>query len=79
MPRFVQLVFGLVVLGVVLYIVEFYLPIDGFIKMIIRVVVILGVCAWLLNWRVRSSGVSIATSEFNSPYSIGGYRSTIRR
>lgn len=39
----------LIVVGVLLYLVETYLPLAAPIKVIIHVVVILFVCLWLLN------------------------------
>jgi hypothetical protein len=45
----IELVMVLIVVGVLLYLVETYLPIAQPIKMIIRVVVILVIVLWLLR------------------------------
>lgn len=45
----VQLIVILVVIGVMLWLIENYLPISQPIKLIIRVVIILVVCLWLLR------------------------------
>ena len=45
----IQLLILLIVIGVLLYVVERVLPIDGSIKLIIRVVVILVVVLWLVQ------------------------------
>jgi len=45
----VQLIVVLVILGVVLYLVENVIPMDPAIKTVIRVIVILAVCLWLLS------------------------------
>ena len=45
----IQIIIVLVVLGVLLYIVESLLPIDATIKMIIRIIILLAVCLWLLS------------------------------
>lgn len=44
-----DLLIVLIVVGVVLYLVETVLPIDPKIKLVIRVVVLLLVCIWLLR------------------------------
>lgn len=44
-----QLVVILIVIGLLLYVVETLLPIDPTIKIIIRVVLLLGVVLWLLS------------------------------
>lgn len=45
----ISLIVVLVVVGVVLWLVETQLPMDPAVKTIIRVVVILAVCLWLLS------------------------------
>ena len=45
----VQLIIALVIVGVVLYLVNTYLPMAPPIKTIINVVVVLVVCLWLLS------------------------------
>jgi hypothetical protein len=39
----------LVVVGVLLYLVEAVIPMDASIKLVIKVIVILAVCLWLLQ------------------------------
>lgn len=43
------LILTLIVIGVILYLVERVLPIDGTIKMIIRAVVVIGTIVYLLK------------------------------
>ena len=45
----IHIVIILIVVGILLWIVNAYLPIDGKIKMIINVVVLICVVFWLLN------------------------------
>ena len=45
----IGLILVLVVVGVVLYLVETYIPMDPVLKTIIRVVVVICVCLWLLS------------------------------
>lgn len=45
----ISLIIALVVIGVILYIINTMLPIDGNIKKIINIVVILVLCLWLLQ------------------------------
>jgi len=45
----IQLVVVLIVIGVLLWLVETQLPIEGTIKLIIRVVIIIAVLIWLLS------------------------------
>ena len=44
-----QLVIVLVAIGVLLYVVNNYIPMDGKIKSILNAVVVVGVVAWLLQ------------------------------
>jgi hypothetical protein len=44
-----QLLVVLVVIGVLLYLVNSLIPMDGRIRTIINVIVLLFVCVWLLN------------------------------
>jgi hypothetical protein len=39
----------LVVIGLLLYLIENYVPMSQPIKTVLRVVVVLGLCIWLLN------------------------------
>jgi len=50
MTTFITVVFVLIVIGVVLYLINTKVPMDGTIKLIINIVVVLGVLAWLLNY-----------------------------
>ena len=45
----VQLVIVLVVVGVVLWLINNYIPMDGTIKKILNVVVVIAVILWLLS------------------------------
>jgi len=45
----VSIVFTLIVIGVLLYLVERFIPMDASIKNIIRIVVVVGVVIWLLQ------------------------------
>lgn len=56
----VSLIVVLVVLGLVLYLVENYIPMDPMFKVILRVVVVVALCLWLLNWAGLLSGHRVA-------------------
>lgn len=45
----IGLLLGLILVGVVLYLVETYIPMDPVIKTVIRVVVVILVVLWLLQ------------------------------
>jgi len=45
----INVIVVLVIVGVLLYVVETLIPIDATIRRIIRVVIILAVCIWLLQ------------------------------
>ncbi len=45
----VTIIIVLVVIGLVLYLIENYIPMSRPIKTVLRVVVILALCIWLLN------------------------------
>lgn len=45
----IQLLIVLIIIGVCLYLIETYIPIDPPIKVVIRVVVVLCLVLWLLN------------------------------
>lgn len=45
----IQILVTLIIVGVVLYLVETYIPIAAPIKTVIRVVVVLLLCLWLLQ------------------------------
>ncbi len=45
----ITIIVVLIVIGLVLYLIENYVPMSPPIKTILRVVVILGLCIWLLN------------------------------
>ena len=57
----IQLLVLLVVVGVVLYLINNYVPMAAPIKTIINVVVVLAVCIWLL----RVTGVVDIPMSFN--------------
>ena len=46
---FVQLIVGLVVIGLVLWLINTYLPMDGKIKQILNVVAVIGCVLWVLQ------------------------------
>jgi hypothetical protein len=45
----ISLILVLVIVGVVLYLLETYIPMDPAIKTVIRVVVVLVLCLWLIQ------------------------------
>jgi len=45
----IQLVIVLAVLGLILYLVETYIPMAPPFKMVIRIVIVIALCIWLLN------------------------------
>jgi hypothetical protein len=45
----IQLVLVLVIVGVVLYLIETYIPLSPPIKTVLRVVVVVVLCLWLLQ------------------------------
>jgi hypothetical protein len=45
----VSIIISLIVVGVLLWLVNTYIPMDGKIKNIINIVVVVGVVLWLLN------------------------------
>jgi len=54
----IQLVVILIVIGVLLWLVNTYIPMDARIKQIINAVVIIAVILWLLAWLLAVVGVS---------------------
>ncbi len=49
MMPLVSIVITLIVVGVVLYLINNYLPMDGKIKSIVNVIVVIAVILWLLR------------------------------
>ena len=45
----ISIVIGLVVVGVVLWLINTYIPMDGKIKSILNIVVVIAVILWLLS------------------------------
>jgi len=45
----ITIIIVLIIVGVVLYLIENYIPMSAPIKTIVRVVIVLGLCIWLLN------------------------------
>lgn len=45
----VQLLVVLIVFGLVLYLIEAVIPLDPTLRLIIRVVILIAVCLWLLS------------------------------
>ena len=54
----VQLVLVLIVVGVLLWLVNNYIPMDGKIKQILNIVVVIAVVLWLLSLFGLFSGLS---------------------
>jgi hypothetical protein len=54
----IQLVVILIVIGVLLWLVNTYIPMDDRMKQIINAVVIIAVVLWLLLWLLAVAGVS---------------------
>ena len=59
MPPFVNLVVTLIVIGLLLFLVNNYIPMDGKIKRILNIVVVLGVVIWMLRAFGLLSGVGL--------------------
>lgn len=55
----INLIVVLVVVGVILYLINNYLPMDGKIKSILNVVVVIGVILWLLQAFGILSGMNL--------------------
>ena len=49
MPLIINLVITLIVIGVALYLINRYIPMQSSIKTILNVVVVVGVCVWILQ------------------------------
>ncbi len=49
-PAFIQLLIVIVIIGVCLYLVEKFIPMDDAIKIVLRVVVVLACVYWLLQF-----------------------------
>lgn len=49
MDPLINLVVSLIVVGVILYLINNYLPMDGKIKSILNIVVVIAVILWLLR------------------------------
>jgi hypothetical protein len=45
----VSLIVGLIIIGVLLWVVETLIPLDPMIRRVIQVVVVVAVCLWLLR------------------------------
>lgn len=45
----ISILITLIIVGLVLYLIETYIPMDAAIKTVIRVVIVLVLCLWLLN------------------------------
>jgi hypothetical protein len=54
----IQLVVILIVIGVLLWLVNTYIPMDARIKQIINAVVIIAIVLWLLMWLLAVVGIS---------------------
>jgi uncharacterized membrane protein (DUF441 family) len=54
----IQVVVLLIVIGVLLWLVHNYIPMDDTIKKIINAVVVIAVVVWLLFWLLAIAGIS---------------------
>jgi undecaprenyl pyrophosphate phosphatase UppP len=55
----INLIIVLVIVGVILYLINNYLPMDGKIKNILNIVVVIAVIVWLLQSFGVLSGMSL--------------------
>ena len=55
----VSVVISLIIVGVVLWLINTYIPMDGKIKSILNIVVVIGVVLWLLQGFGVLSGTTI--------------------
>lgn len=55
----INLIVVLVIVGVILYLINNYLPMDGKIKNILNIVVVIAVIVWLLQSFGVLSGINI--------------------
>ncbi len=49
-PALIQLLFVIVIIGVCLFLIERFIPMDDAIKTVLRVVVVLAIVYWLLQY-----------------------------
>ena len=61
----IHVVLVLIVIGILLWLVNTYIPMDGNIKRILNIVVVVAGVLWLL----RAFGILGSLSEFRIPYS----------
>lgn len=54
----INIVFGLVIVGVILYVINRFIPMASSIKSILNLVVVIAVCIWLLQVTGIWSGLS---------------------
>jgi hypothetical protein len=54
----IQLVVVLIVIGVLLWLVNTYLPMEARMKQIVNAVVVIAVVLWLLMWLLAVAGLS---------------------
>jgi hypothetical protein len=57
----IQIVVILIVIGVLLWLVNTYVPMDANVKKILNVVIIVALVIWLLFWLLAIAGISPAT------------------
>ena len=60
----IQLVVILIVIGVLLYLVNTYIPMDAKVKQILNVVIIIAIVLWLLFWLMALAGLVPAHTMF---------------
>lgn len=56
----ISIVISLIVVGVLLWLINTYLPMDGKIKTILNVVVVIGVVIWILQATGMMGGMRIS-------------------
>jgi hypothetical protein len=56
----ISIVISLIIVGVLLWLVNTYLPMDGKIKTILNVVVVIGVIIWILQATGMMGGLRIS-------------------
>lgn len=62
----VSIIIGLVIVGVVLWLINTYIPMDGKIKKILNVLVVVIVILWLLNaFGVLGTNMNMHMGNFN--------------
>jgi multisubunit Na+/H+ antiporter MnhB subunit len=63
----IQLVVVLIVIGVLLWLVNTYLPMEARMKQIVNAVVVIAVVLWLLFWLLAIAGLSPRSLRLSPP------------